>query len=157
MATWTESSLNSWKHQSSFECASHHTHTRWDKHCPTILMHVALRLNVTTSMGCHEWVFKRSKHGHNPPPPTPTQSCLHPSCLSWLSSPQSVLSEPWNALKRRPAVTSRHPSPRSSPHYPSPHHTQSHTHTHTLTLFKPQACLCTNKAFHLSNGANAAT
>lgn len=59
------------------------------------------------------------------------QLCLSSSLatVSCLSSPQSVPSEPWDALKRRPVVTSRRPC------------THSFSHTDTQTHRKKQTCV----------------
>lgn len=66
----------------------------------------------------------------------PLSVILFPSltALPWLSSPQSVPSEPWDALKHWPAVTSRSPSTHSF--------ALIHTHTHRHT--RVHACLHRN-------------
>lgn len=52
--------------------------------------------------------------------------------LSWLCSPQSVPSEPWHALKRRPVVTSCRLSTHSHFYTDTQHRNHVHVSEHTL-------------------------
>lgn len=77
-------------------------------------------------------------------------SCL--TALSWLSSQQSVPSEPRDALKRRPAVTSRRPSiffshPPHARSYKNCKHARMHVSIHTYK--NPKKIDHTYKTMHL--------
>lgn len=74
------------------------------------------------------------------------------TALSWLSSPQSVPSEPRDALKRRPAVTSRRPSiffshPPHARSYKNCKHARMHVSIHTYK--NPKKIDHTYKTMHL--------